>query len=263
MAGIGKPSPLEAFADNMADAERLVAYARVLTNRRKYRMRKELRAALGTALKIAKRHEDSLDGLESDDLFVVFKPKARLGRADFSDHAPLLRQALVAGCAATETFLGDWATDETRRIIREKRELPARMLKVSMTVNEWDQVHQRKYPRRAITDYVIAPFIREHASTAPNRVGEILSMVGCEKPLAQIDGIRKMKAGTTEEQLGEITERRNRIAHASDRVGRGRASIGVDEVERHLSNLRSVVNAVAQLPKPGAAKRASKGAMGK
>jgi hypothetical protein len=248
---------LEAFADNMADAERLVAYARALTNRRTYRMRKELRAALGPALKIPKKQEDLLDGLESDDLFVVFKPKASLGRADFSDHAPLLRQALVAACAATETFLADWAVDETRSLIRDKRELPSRMLKVLMSVADWQLVHARKYPRRAITDYVIAPFIREHASTAPNRVGEVLSLVGCDKPLSQIDNLRKVTVGTTEEQLSEITERRNRIAHASDRVGRGRATIEVDEVDEHLSNLRSIVGAIGRLPIRGRTKRAS------
>ena len=127
MAGVAKPKPLVAFEDNMADAERLVAYARALTNRRSRRLRLELREKLVAALSLRNRDRDNLDGLESDDLFVVFKPKARLARSDFADQAPLLRQALVAGCAAAETFLADWTTDRVRELIRQRGNLSARI----------------------------------------------------------------------------------------------------------------------------------------
>ncbi len=64
----------------MADAERLVAYARALTNKRSRKLRAELRQRLATALKVRSKEKDLLDGLESADLFVVFKPTTRLSR---------------------------------------------------------------------------------------------------------------------------------------------------------------------------------------
>jgi hypothetical protein len=231
----------------MADADRLVAYARALTNKRVRKLRTELRAGLGDALNIGVKLRDSLDGLESDDLFVVFKPGASLAREDFADHAPLLRQAVVAACAAAETYLADWAINEFREVMRQRRELAPRALRIVMTVSEWQDIQSRKYQRREITDYVVGPYIREHASTAPSKVGEILSMVGHDKPLALLDGLRTVPKGTTDEELTRLTTRRNKIAHESDRLGRGRAAITVDEVKGHLAVLRSVVSAISSL----------------
>lgn len=242
-----KPAPIDAFEDNIADAERLVAYARALTNRRRYRFRRELRERMAAALRIADHDRDLIDGLESSELFVVFKPGATLARNDFSDFAPLLRQAIVAACAATETFLGDRAIGRVREIIKGRRPLPARLATVPMTVEGWHAVELKTYRRRAITDHVIAPYIREYASTAPSKVGELLSMIGVANWSKQIDSLRKVPAGTTVADLQEITDRRNKVAHESDRRGDGRATITVEEVEDILSKLRSFVEAVDRL----------------
>lgn len=51
-----KMSAREAFDLNMQDAEVLVELARLLSNHRKRRMRRELRERLGSALSLAKRH---------------------------------------------------------------------------------------------------------------------------------------------------------------------------------------------------------------
>ncbi len=49
------------------------------------------------------------------------------------------------------------------------------------------------------------------------------------------------------EQLERITERRNRIAHDADRVGRGRATLSVEEVRVDIRVLRAVVGAIETL----------------
>src|SRR5205807_5234548 len=106
MSGKPKPRARQAFDDNIADAEILVQLARSLRNRRVYRMRTEKRAVLGNALGIAKKHHNALDCIESEDIFAVFPPGSRLTRDSFEETAlrPLLRQSLVAACAAVETF---------------------------------------------------------------------------------------------------------------------------------------------------------------
>ena len=97
-----KLSPLEAFESNIADAESLVSFAVAFRNERSRGMRKELRDRVGEAIKVPAKQREDLDCIESDDLFMVFKPKSALSRADFEDLRPLLRQAIVAGCAALE-----------------------------------------------------------------------------------------------------------------------------------------------------------------
>lgn len=53
-----------------------------------------------------------------------------------------------------------------------------------------------------------------------------------------------MSNGTSERQLDELSERRNRIAHTGDRSGSGRAQIAIDEVTAHVANARTIVEAL-------------------
>lgn len=105
MTGVAKPAPMQAFQANMADAHHLLRLAEALTNTRVRRMRRELRERVGEVLGIRARDRGALDCLQSTHLFVTFLPGGQLRRSDFDDQRPLLRQALVAGCAATETYL--------------------------------------------------------------------------------------------------------------------------------------------------------------
>jgi hypothetical protein len=242
MAGKPKLTPLAAFEDNMADARGLVLLAEAATNLRVRRMRRELRERVGEAIRAPKKRWDELDCVESEDLFIVVLPDSRLGRSALQNQAPLLRQAIVAGCAATETYLADRVVDRCRHTVRNG-EL-GRIARIPMSVGDWDSVEKYTYRRRGITECVIAPWVRERASTAPNVVGEMLALVGIDKPLRKLDAARKVPIGTTETDLQRISERRNRIAHAGDRQGRGRATIGIDEVRSHLDGLESVVDAI-------------------
>src|SRR5680860_752012 len=109
MARSPKPSALEAFEANVADAEMLLALSTALKNRRVRRMRAELRERIGEALGVTRGRRGGLDCIESDDLFVVLKTDGRVSRDDLREEAlrPLLRQAVVAIAAAIETYVAD------------------------------------------------------------------------------------------------------------------------------------------------------------
>lgn len=79
-----KLTPYEAFQVNMQDAEALLSYARAFRNKRTRGMREELPTRVGQALKVPVGRRDELDCLESDDVFVVFKPNGKLGRDEFA-----------------------------------------------------------------------------------------------------------------------------------------------------------------------------------
>ncbi len=249
MAGKPKPGPLEAFELNMGDAEGLVLLAESLTNYRARRMRAEMRTKVGEALRVPQRDRGALDCIESPDLFVVLKPGGRLTRQNFDQHDPLLRQAIVAGCAALETYLADVAIATARQLIGGGAPLPARLARIGMDVGGWFDLKERyQRERRGITEQVIAPYLRETASTSPSKVGELLSTVGVPEALAKIDRCRRVEKNTTRTELERITIRRNKIAHAADRKGHGRASITGAEVSADLAVPRPVVVAVDRIP---------------
>lgn len=242
MGGVSKPKPMAAFNDNMADAHALVRLAEALVTNRTYRMRKEMRTKIGNALRIPQKRQDLLDCVHSDALYITLLPGSGWTRSDFQIQEPLLRQALVAGCAATETFLADRVTECCRRLTND--EDLGRIGKISMTVAQWQVVNRSGYPRRAIADKVIAPHVALNASTAASKVGELLALVEIDHPMTKLDSVRRVAKGTTESELERITARRNQIAHQGDRSGRRRAHITREEVVADLAALESIVQTI-------------------
>jgi len=245
VTGRAKPGPLQAFKDNMEDAHHLVRLAEGLTNNRPRRMRSELRDRVGIALRIPDRRRGDLDCIESADVFITFLPGGRLQRKDFIDHRPLLRQALVAGCAAMETYIVDKVMTRVGELLRSDEAATDRMKKLPMSVGDWLYIERRyKRRRRGLRERVIHPYVREHASTAPNKVGEMLSLIGVTNWTKQIDIQRGAPRGDTERLLERVTQRRNKIAHQGDRQGFGRATLSIGETKDDLASLNSVVFAI-------------------
>ena len=243
-----KPKPYVAFKDNIADAEALLNYAIAFENRRSRSMRRELRGHIGDALKVPQKQRDELDCLESDDVFLVFLPGGSLNRGHFRDLRPLLRQSLVAACAALETYVADKAMEFVGSAVRADNP-PRRMQEIPFSVGHWIEV-KRTYKKLgwAIRD-VVEDHIRETSSTAPNRIAEVLSTVGFHDWVKKVDTTRQVQPGTTEAELRDLTDRRNRIAHSADRHGRGRAALDVSQVKACLRTIRSVVEATESLLK--------------
>ena len=228
----------------MADAEALIRYARALKNDRRRRMRQELRTQVGAALRISRDQREQLDCLENRDLFVVFKPDGSLGRDHFTDQQPLLRQSVVAACAALETYVADKVMESVGDALRADP-IPARMKDIGLTVGQWSEI-ERTYKRRGwgVRD-IVEDHIREKSSTAPSSIGIVLSMIGVRGWLKKVDRVRSVD--TTGTELDEITERRNLIAHTADRRGQGRASVSPEEVEGQLVTIREVANALERV----------------
>lgn len=143
-----KPTAREAFDANMADAETLLALAKLLRNNRRRGMRTELRQRVGTARSVPKRRWGELACLENEEIFIAFKP----GHASLLDNLnetalrPLLRQAVVASCAAVETFVADRVMEHySAAVVMDP--VPSRLLGLNMTVGDWlriDQSYKRK-----------------------------------------------------------------------------------------------------------------------
>ncbi len=243
MARTLKQSALEAFKINIADAVLLIQYTKALSNTRKRKMREELRSRVGEAFRIPQKHQSKLDIIENDAAYVVFKDHASLGRSNFDDLRPLLRQSILAACAAFETFLSD-RINEAIPTLSVIKDYPKRLREVPMSLGHWIDINT-KYKRSGwgLRD-ILYQHIQEFSSTAPNKVGILLSMAGVDGWASKVDQERNKAKKTTVSELEKITERRNRIAHSADKSGQGRATIETCEAENYVASINEIALAI-------------------
>lgn len=247
MAAPPKMSARDAFDLNIQDAQMLVELASLLSNRRTRRMRQELRERIGDALSIPRKRRVDLECLENEKVFVTFMP----GHAGWRDRLddvglrPLLRQALVAGCAAVETFCADRVMERYSAAVKQKPP-PSRLLELSLTVDQYLTIQDTYQKTGWGLRQVIELEVRQKASPAPAQIGQLFALVGEKGLLARVDNRRKVPKGVTETELNRIVARRNLIAHTGDRSGRGRAAITTTEVEADVATLISIIDALDQ-----------------
>ena len=256
-----KPSPIEAFHANMADAHHLVAIAKALTNHSQRRMRSEVREKLGSALGIKRVDRELLDWSRSPDATVIILPGSKLVRDDFKDQRALLRQAIVAGCAATETYLADKVVSRVSTSMPSIAEVAPKLKSVPLTVGEWLAIEE-SYQRRkfGLRSRVIEPYVRQRASTSPTKFGEMLGLIEFANWAERLDKHRGVPKGQTVDFLDRVTNRRNVIAHQGDRQGYNRAKLSVKEVQDDLAGLESIINSLEAMlgDKPPSKRVASK-----
>jgi hypothetical protein len=195
--------------------------------------------------------------LENSQVFITFKPGSAHLRGDLAQEElrPLLRQAIVAGCAAVETYVADRTMELLGPVLRAK-EKPSRLLELTMTVQQYLKVQSYQRPNWGLRD-LIEDQVLLKASTAPPSIGMLMSMVGIRRVWTAVDVKRGVPRRTSEKALEDITHRRNRIAHSGDRQGRGRALITVSEVERDLGCLIEIVTALDEVTRQGAEAKSS------
>ena len=243
MARTKSPNAYDVFQKNMNDAHVLLDYARALRNVRKNALRSEMRDRLGDALRVPKGNRDGLDGLQSDLVFMILLDKKKMSRSVFEDLGPLLRPAIVAACAALESFVADRVIERVGDALRVT-DVPDRLREIPISVGDWSDI-ERNYSRRGWgVRKKIEDAIREMSSTSPSKLGQTLSVIGITRWAKKVDEIRKAKSGETVSQLEKLTQRRNRIAHSADRVGNSTAKITIQEVEEMVSQIKNIAVAL-------------------
>jgi hypothetical protein len=242
---VPRPTPIEAFEANIDDAERLLSLCRSLTNARKRRMRPELQERFGEAMKIGKRRRGQLDCVESSDLFLIIKPNGTVARDHFAEPQlrPLLRQSVVAVAAAVETYVADKACCYLSEALRAP-DRPPRLDRISLTLGDLLRMEERYVKRGWGRRELVKQHIEDLASTHPDVIGRVFSMVGKEKFWGRVDQHRKVRSGTSRRELLALSDRRNRIAHTGDRQGTRRAALSLRDADAYFHNGKSVVEAL-------------------
>ena len=194
---------------------------------------------------VGKRRRLELDCVESAEVFIVLKPGGSLHREHFAEPylRPLLRQSIVAVAAAVETYVADKASKYlSDALAAEKR--PPRLDRISLTLGDLLVMEERYVRRGWGRRELVRSHIERLASTDPNVIGQVFSMVGKERFWGRVDGHRKVKSGTSTSELAALSKRRNVIAHTGDRMGTRRAVLSIDEAVLHFRNGRAIVEAM-------------------
>jgi hypothetical protein len=249
-----KPTPMEAFDLNMSDAIWMIELAEALDNQRPKGVYSNTRESLGTALRMTKSERDGFEVTESADFFVIIKPGSAMSRDSLQDRTALLRHAIVAACAATETFFADLIVDLVRPQLHAHRTrhttLPRKLRDVTLTVGDAVDLDHRYKSRRGLTEQVVGPYIRDKASVHPDSLGPLLQLAGHSDALKRIDRELQHEKGWSYQRMSEIAQRRNRIAHTGDRQGRGRKHLSAEEARSITDDLTAIVRAAEALLVP-------------
>jgi hypothetical protein len=67
---------------------------------------------------------------------------------------------------------------------------------------------------------------------------------GSEGLWKELDSHRKAAAGSSERELRELANRRDKIAHTGDRTPTGRSALSLTQVEAFYDNAKSIVEAM-------------------
>jgi hypothetical protein len=238
-----KPTPIEVFETNAADAERLLSLVRALDNKRLRRMRRELREGFGSAMKLSKRDQDRLDCVESEDLFAIIKPDGGLGREDFTEPElrPLLRQAIVSVAAASESYVAEKVSSYIGDALDGA---PDKLRDVRVSLGEVFDIEQTLKRRRFGWRRIVQERIERDAGSQPKKIDTVFGFVGKQVPWGKIDDRRHVRRGESRKQMERLAKRRNRIAHTGYRVASKRAAITLAEAEAHLKNAKAIVESL-------------------
>jgi hypothetical protein len=238
--------PIEVFEANIADAQQLIVLTAALENGRRW-TRAERKQSLGEALRIPARDRPSIECVESSDLFVVIKPKSKLGVEHFTEKQlrPMLRQAVVAISASVESYVAVKAGSYASAALRSR---PERLKEVPLSLDDVLEI-ESTYTRRGVGyRAVLVEFLEQNASASPGRIGKVFSTVGhADNLLKRVDRERGTSNGTTTRQLESLAHRRNKIAHTGDRTPSGRAPLTLVEVETYLANANEIVHALEKI----------------
>jgi len=121
------------------------------------------------------------------------------------------------------------------------------MKEINLTIGDWVEIEGKYTRRRWGIRSIIEKDIRLTTSTAPNKIGLVLSTIGVKDWSKKIDTIRNAESETTVRDLEAITDRRNLIAHAADRKGRGRTSANPEDIERQLETIKEIAAGIEEM----------------
>ena len=170
----------------------------------------------------------------------------------------LLRQAVVVGCTALESFFWDALRENVATIVRaRKRGADESLRNITLTLDDFLSLQSYDDPDARLQQIILKNFARGtlYDPSSIERIASVLTVVKFWPSVAHKTGLPE---GDIRRQLGELINRRNQIAHRADRPsddadaseeidGHGLRSISYSWAHSRVSTAKAVVSASAEI----------------
>lgn len=140
----------------------------------------------------------------------------------------LLRQAVVVGCSALESFVWDILRENALTVIKARgRKADSSLKEVTLTLDDYLSLEGYTDPDERLKEIILKRFERGtlYDSSKIDEIMKILTVRDLWKEITEHSGL---EAKTIRSQLTDLILRRNQIAHRADRPEDGDTSVEPD-----------------------------------
>ena len=129
----------------------------------------------------------------------------------------LLRQAVIVGCTALESFFWDVLRENVLTIVRaRKRQADETLRKLILTLDDYMSLEDYADPEMRLQQIILKNFERETLYDI-EKIGKIASILTVREFWRQVAERCGAREQDIKNQLNELISRRNQIAHRADR----------------------------------------------
>jgi hypothetical protein len=202
---------------NFSVAEQLLRLYELFRDLRQDAAPNDLRLAVCKELRLPETAH--LQHASNDQVIVVAKAQPPIPAALLTPDGGnfLLRQAVVVGCTALESFFWDALRENVLTIVRARRRGADEALrKLTLTLDDYLSLEGYEDPEVRLQQIILKNFERGtlYDISSIERIASILTVKDYWRLVAKRCGLSD---GDIKRQLGELIARRNLIAHRADR----------------------------------------------
>lgn len=170
----------------------------------------------------------------------------------------LLRQAVVVGCTALESFFWDALRENVLIIVRARRRRADESLrKITLSLDDYLSIEGYGDPDERLQQIILKNFERETLSNASS-IENIAKVLTVKDFWAKVAAKTGNPDNEIKRHLGEIIQRRNQIAHRADRPdesadepeeqdGHGLRAINYAWANTRVATAKNVVSAASEI----------------
>lgn len=172
----------------------------------------------------------------------------------------LLRQAVVVGCTALESFFWDALRENVATIVRaRKRGADESLRQITLTLDDFLSLESYNDPESRLQQLILKNFERGTLYD-PSSIEKITNVLTVKKLWPSVAHKTGLPEKDIRRQLGELINRRNQVAHRADRPsdetssaeeidGHGLRAISYSWAQSRISTAKAVVSASSEIIK--------------
>ncbi len=245
-------TPSTAFENNFRSAETILKVYRLLASEGSPKIQAELIAQARVLLQVSQ--EEELILLLNDLFLGIVREHADVRPTFFrpAHLSLLLRQAIVAACAAMDVYYNDLLRRNLFKVflVKQRNFSKKHLREIQLSLDDYLSIVQDPNPNSRLEQLLLKHFERKTLSNVEG-LTEVLEILGIERPWTQIAQIVGLPENSLRQQVQNVVARRNDIIHRGDRpagyLDGDPQAIDYPWTQSHVQAVRNVVLASDEL----------------